>query len=174
MENGLVHIYCGNGKGKTTASVGLAVRAKGAGLSVLFIQFIKGQNSSELLPLKNIGIEIARTPKEIGFIPFMDENEKQDCFEEQQKLINMAQESSKSGEYDLIILDEILGAIETEMVELNQVVDLISYRLKTVEIVLTGRNAPKELVEIADYVSKIKEVKHPYNNNQKARKGIEF
>jgi cob(I)alamin adenosyltransferase len=171
-SKGCIHIYTGDGKGKTTASIGLAVRAQGAGLKVLFVQFLKGQQTSELEPLKKIGVTVKRADAVTKFIPYMTEQEKQGCFQGQQSCFKETSELLDN--YDVVILDEVIGAVTTGMLPLAEVINMIKTKPEHLELVLTGRQPPEELVELADYVSEIKAIKHPYDKGIKARKGIEY
>jgi cob(I)alamin adenosyltransferase len=172
MNPGYVQVYTGNGKGKTTAAIGLAVRAAGAGLKVYFCQFLKGQNCSEIASLNRFKdiIEIRQFGNE-SFISGMpsesDVNHALNGFEE-------ALTAVMSGSYDLVILDEINYAIHLNLIKLQHVVQLIKNKPSHVEIVLTGRNAANEILEIADLVSEIKEIKHYFQKGVLARKGIEM
>lgn len=169
---GLVHIYTGDGKGKTTASAGLAVRAAGAGKSVLFSQFLKGRPTGELTSLKKIGVFVVRSDAVTKFIPYMNEQELKECRQSQKAVFDEVK--SKIEDFDVVILDEVIGAINTGMISLEETVELIRKRPEGTEIVLTGRDAPQELIELADYVSEIKAVKHPYDKGITAREGIEY
>lgn len=168
---GLLHIYTGDGKGKTTAAVGLAVRANGAGRKVLLVQFLKGMDTSELEPLRKLGITIWRGEAK-KFIHHMTRDELRDCKQTQESTFEKTVEHMQ--EYDMVILDEILGAISTDMIAKSEVVRLMQEKPQTTELILTGRDVPDELVELADYVSDIRCVKHPYDQGVAARKGIEF
>jgi cob(I)alamin adenosyltransferase len=172
MNPGYVQVYTGNGKGKTTAAIGLAVRAAGAGLKVYFCQFLKGQNCSEINSLNRFRdlIEIRQFGNEsfIKGVPSeSDVNNAINGFEE-------ALSAVMSGIYDLVILDEINYAIHLNLIKLQSVVQLIKNKPAHVEIVLTGRNAAKEIIENADLVSEIKEIKHYFQKGVSARKGIEM
>ena len=168
---GLVHIYTGDGKGKTTAAMGLALRAYGAGLKVLVVQFLKGMDTSELKPLHVLGIPVGRSDT-TKFIPDMTVEERESCKNTQQN--NFERMYRSLDQFDCVVLDEVLGAIATHMVSEDAVEKLIREKPENTELVLTGRNAPEELVLLADYVSNIQSVKHPYNQGVTARKGIEF
>lgn len=226
LELGLIHIYTGHGKGKTTASLGLAMRAIGQGFKVCMIQFLKGgkYTGEYITAHTNLdGLEIYQFGKECikedtqlkldGFsarhknsfppdstntssnhtqnnhapsnhtmirgVSFcgecracftINEAEKQDTL----RGLAFAKKTIASGEYDLVILDEICGAINQGLIPVGEVVALSKSRPKGTELILTGRDAPKELVEIADYVSKIEPVKHPYEKGIEARRGIEY
>lgn len=169
---GLIQVYTGNGKGKTTAAFGLALRSVGAGKKVFIAQFIKGMPYSEIESVNKFlpGIII----RQYGL----------DCFivnQPTEKDINAARyglsEVSKiiiSGEYDLVILDEACIAVHYNLFSVNDLIDILTSRPATVEIVVTGRYASHELIEIADLVTEMKEIKHYYHQGVQARKGIEF
>jgi cob(I)alamin adenosyltransferase len=169
--NGLVQIYTGDGKGKTTAAIGLACRAVGVGQKVLIVQFLKGSDTGELESLKILGIKVERGNVK-KFIPYMTQDELTDCKKQQENCFQTAKENM--GGFDLVVLDEIIGAVAMNMIDMEAVVELIKSKPKTTELVLTGRGAPDELVNLADYVSEIKCIKHPFEKGVKARKGIEF
>ena len=173
LEKGLVQVYTGNGKGKTTAAFGLALRAIGRGLKVYIIQFIKGGfDYGELYivdKLPNL------TLKAFGTGKFVTEKPpgKADV-ELAEEAFALAEEVVKSGEYDIVILDEINVALNLKLIQIEKVLELIKNKPKHVELVLTGRYAPNEIIEAADLVTEMKEVKHPFNKGFQARKGIEY
>ncbi len=173
MEKGFVHIYTGNGKGKTTASIGLAIRAVGSGKKVLFAQFMKQGDYSEIKILKERFPEI--TIKQYGDNKFVhnynpSEIQKQNALSGYYDVVN----EISNNNYDVIILDEICVAIFLEMIDVDEFVEIIKSKNEKMELILTGRYAHKKLIDIADLVSEIQEVKHYYNENILARKGIEF
>lgn len=172
---GLVHIYTGEGKGKTTAAVGLGIRAWGRGLKVLMVQFLKGQESGELIAIKRLDSNFTVNPgTPLGkFTWEMNKDELLEAASIQKEQLNYVLKEIRSGKWDVLILDEIMAAITTEMIPLEDVLELINSKPDHLEIVMTGRNAPEELVKAADYVSYIQEVKHPLNKGVAARKGIE-
>lgn len=172
---GLVHIYTGNGKGKTTAAVGLGVRAYGRGLKVLMVQFLKGSGTGEINTLKLLEPDfmVYRNNEIKKFIKDMTPEEVEKTKKIQQDIFNFAKDAIMDGNQDLVILDEIMAAITLKLVDLQDVIDLIKNKPQNIELVLTGRNAPPELVDLADYVSEIKAVKHPMEKGIMARKGIE-
>lgn len=168
---GLIHIYTGDGKGKTTACVGLACRAAGAGLKVCFAQFMKKGNSSELQVLKNIpNLTVVSVVNPYGFSWKMTEEEKKALYE-----INTmrVKELIAENDYDMLVLDEIISAYQLDLVDRNAVLELLETKDHR-EIVLSGRNPAEELLAKADYISEIKNVRHPYEKGIQARKGIEF
>ncbi len=175
---GLVIVNTGDGKGKTTASLGLAVRAAGNGMRVLVIQFIKGRwktGESQAIAALAPNVELVRMGR--GFtlerlrdprIP-MEEHE-----EAASRAFERAREVVLTDEYDMIVLDEILGSIKAGLVTLNDVLGLIRDKPARLHLVLTGRGAPPELVDAADLVTEMKLVKHPLQQGIKAQRGIEF
>lgn len=171
---GLVHIYCGEGKGKTTCSVGLTVRACGYGLHVLFMQFLKSGTSSELKILKSLdGIEVLGTKPIKKFSFQMTEEEKEETRAASQKEVEDMLQMIQNDHYDMVVLDECLGAIEAGLLDEQVIVDFLKNRPEKLEVVLTGRYPTPELTELADYVSRIDKVKHPYDQGIPARAGIE-
>ena len=175
MQKGYVQIYTGNGKGKTTAAVGLAVRAAGSGLTVKFIQFLKGSSSAETKILESV--------PEINFYRVSDVNKRFWHLSEQEKLhmkeqtqlaMKQVQDWGKTGAADLLILDEAIGAIQKGFIEQAEIECLLQSRKETVEVVLTGRSAPDWLIEQVDLVSEIQAVKHYLQDGVTARAGIEY
>ena len=173
MDRGLVHIYCGDGKGKTTAALGLALRACGRGKKVLMLQFLKGHDTGELKSIEHIpNFEVIKGPEKIKFLSAMDEKEKSEARDMYGKLFEKA--TKKADEYDMLILDEAIGAVGGGIIDKNRLVDFIKNKPKKLELVLTGRNPDSELMALADYISEIKKVRHPYDKGITARKGIEL
>ena len=177
MDNsklGLLHLYIGDGKGKTTAAVGLCVRAKGAGLRPVLFQFLKGQSTCELVSLEKLGIPVFRTEDVKKFIPYMTPEELSSCKESHNSCFALAKQALQSGEYDLIAMDEVLDAVGTGMVEERALLEALRARAPHTEVVLTGRGPCDELREMADYISDVHAVKHPYTKGITARYGIEY
>ncbi|MBO4916061.1 MAG: cob(I)yrinic acid a,c-diamide adenosyltransferase [Oscillospiraceae bacterium] len=171
---GLVHIYCGDGKGKTTASVGLAVRAAGAGRKVLFVQFFKDGSSSELKILREIeNVEVRICETHYGFIWTMDDEELAAAKRDYTRLLRDAFRSAGEG-VGLLVLDEVISACVCDVVPERELLDFIACRPEGMELVLTGRDPSKSLLDVADYVTEMKKLRHPYDNGVDARKGIEF
>ncbi len=169
---GLVHVITGEGRGKTTSALGLAVRASGRELKCYIIQFMKGFEYGELFTLRKLpNVEI----KQFGRSEFVSkEKPLQIDFEQARAGLEHARQIIQSNKYDLVILDEINVAISYELIPLEEVIELVKNKPAHVELVLTGRYAPKELIELADYVTEMKEVKHPYRKGVLAREGIEY
>jgi cob(I)alamin adenosyltransferase len=171
MENALIHVYTGNGKGKTTAALGLAVRACGHGLTVHMIQFMKGRiNYGELETAKKIpNFEI----KQFGRPEFVSkENPDPEDIRLAQEGFEHAKEIISSEKYDIVILDEINVAMDFNLIPVDDVITLLEERPKTVELVLTGRKCPRQIQKIADYITEMLEIKHPYTEGVMSRKGI--
>ncbi len=171
LEKGLVQIYTGEGKGKTTAALGLGVRALGSDLKVILFQFLKGRPSGELKTieehLSNFSIE------RDGVETFSSYGSKRRDHEKSRRLFELARDKVFSGAYDLVILDEINVALSLGVIELKEVLDLIAKKPDHVELILTGRGAPDELIEAADLVTEMRKMKHPFDAGIGARKGIE-
>jgi cob(I)alamin adenosyltransferase len=167
---GLVHVYTGDGKGKTTAALGLAMRAAGQGMKVAFIQFIKGQPCGEHLFVKQYH------PFEITQISVGDsfKKPKKQLSHEAQQTLTFAEEEIHSSKFDLVVLDEIFVAINQGFITIKQVLDLLDSKPASVELVLTGRNAAPEIMQRADLVTEMLMIKHPFTNGTLARRGIEY
>ncbi|HEX2944771.1 MAG TPA: cob(I)yrinic acid a,c-diamide adenosyltransferase [Clostridia bacterium] len=173
---GLVHIYTGDGKGKTTAAVGLGVRACGQGLRVLMVQFLKAMPTGEVSALKALepSFNIHRGSSLKKFTFEMNDQEKATTAAEQQDMLEYASREAAAGKCDMLILDEAFGAVSSGMLSKDKLIELVKNKPDNLELIMTGRNAPQELVEMADYVSEIRAVKHPSDKGTGARKGIEF
>ncbi len=173
IERGLVQVYTGNGKGKTSAAFGLALRAAGRGLKVYIIQFIKGGfDYGELYVidiLPNITLKAFGRGKFITAKP----PEKEDV-ELAEQALSLAREVVNGGEYDVVILDEINVALNLNLINLEETLELIEKKPHHVELVLTGRYAPSQIIEVADLVTEMREIKHPFKKGFEARKGIEY
>lgn len=176
MKNGLVHIYTGDGKGKTTAALGLAFRAAGHEKKTYILQFLKGRKTGELNLINQISkIKLEKVNKTGKFYIQMNKKEKMELKNTtQQAWNNLRRWLIDDQSFEIIILDELLGALHNKLVSIKQVITLIREKPSSKELILTGRGAPDELIEMADYVTEMKMVKHPYQKNISARKGIEF
>jgi len=173
LEKGYVHIITGDGPGKTTSAFGIAARALGRGLRVCVIQFLKKKISGEILFFRKCSKNIVI--KQFGTASFV---RKAIVGPEDIKLANRGLDYAKkqvmSGKFDIVILDEINVALYFGLLKVDDVISLINLRAKNVELILTGRNAPQELFDYADYFIKIEALKHPFVRGETARKGIEF
>lgn len=173
LTSGLVQIYTGNGKGKTSAAFGQSLRAIGRGLKVYIIQFIKGGfDYGELYTIEklpNLKLEA------FGHGRFITETPPKEIdIKSAREALDLAREVIDSGEYDIVVLDEINVALKLKLITIESVVDLIETKPKHVELILTGRGAPKKLIEVADLVTEMKDVKHPFKRGIPPRKGIEY
>ncbi len=173
-RTGLVHLYVGDGKGKTTAAIGLSVRARGAGRRVLVAQFLKGRFSSEREPLKKLGIDLIRTEELKKFTFQMNQEELAQAKEICNACLDQVALALKEKKYDLVVLDEVVDAVNCGLIELPRLLQVIQSRDADVELVMTGRNPKDEIVEIADYLTKMTAEKHPYQKGIQSREGIEF
>lgn len=184
MEKGLIHIYTGDGKGKTTSAVGAAVRARARNLKVCWISFHKDiknppYSEGEYKILKQIGVELHNFA---GYCSFNNPyKSKEELFEHARKdclsAIKFIKEKIYNNDYDILILDEILISLREAYLNVNEIIDLINSKPETMELILTGRCSDeklKKIIEIADYVSEIKKIKHPFNKGVERRKGIEY
>ena len=170
MEKGLIHIYCGDGQGKSTALMGLSLRAAGAGKKVVLAQFLKDGSSSELAPLRGAGVELVPCPQVKKFVFQMDAAEKAGL---QAQTLEMWR-NAVSRPCDLLVLDELCGAISTGILPEAEVLRFLKTKPEQLEVALSGRDPSEELCDLADYISEIRKVKHPYDRGVPARKGIEF
>ena len=168
---GFIQVYTGNGKGKTTAAFGLALRATGAGLKVYFAQFIKGMKYSELESIKKFDDLIVL--KQYGRDCFIKKNPEQQDIDLAQKGFNAVKEIVLSGKYDIVILDEITIAIFYSLINEDDLLKLMQNKPEHVELVITGRYATNAIIEQADLVTEMKEIKHYYQKGITARTGIE-
>lgn len=170
---GLIHIYCGDGKGKTTAAAGLAVRAAGAGKKVVFTQFFKDGSSSEVKVLRDVeNIQVMHCKTVRGFFRRMSDAEKARASEDYTRLLSDVLSAAKGAQ--LLILDEIVSACNHGTVAETAVTDFLLSKPENLEVVLTGRNPSDALLKLADYVTEMRKIRHPYDRGVTARKGIEF
>jgi cob(I)alamin adenosyltransferase len=171
---GLVHIYTGDGKGKTTAAVGLTVRCAGNGGTVVFCQFLKNNRSSELAILRSVpNIKIVQSDKIFGFYKNLSPEQRAEAAANAEELLKRATAAAISENARLLVLDEIIGAYNHELVNRQTLLDFLQNKPTDLEVVLTGRNPAPELIALADYVSNIQKIKHPFDKGIPARPGIE-
>ncbi|TAN43157.1 MAG: cob(I)yrinic acid a,c-diamide adenosyltransferase [Nitrospirae bacterium] len=173
-KKGLVHIYTGDGKGKTTAAIGISVRAAGAGLTVLFSQFFKEKVAdSEIIMLERLGIDTAifDSVKSPLFNPDISTDH---LTRETRKSFDRIRTLYTRKEYDLLVLDEFICLIAEGVVSEEEALAFLESRPGTLEVVLTGNGASEKLMQYADYVTNMKNIKHPYSEKTCARKGIEY
>ncbi|MDI6617056.1 MAG: cob(I)yrinic acid a,c-diamide adenosyltransferase [Clostridiales bacterium] len=170
LEKGYIQVYTGNGKGKTTAALGLSLRAVCAGKKVYFAQFIKGMKYSELNAVKFLD---GFSMKQYGRDCFIYNKPTEDDIALARKGLNECAKILSSGKYDLVVLDEINIALYYKLFTTDDVIEMLNNKAEGVEVVLTGRYAPPEIIERADLVTEMKEIKHYYTKGVEARVGIE-
>jgi len=175
MKEGYLQVYTGNGKGKTTAALGLGLRAVGNGFKVIMFQFLKGIYSSELESVKMLDnrFQIIRLAESGKFFGALNEAEKEKLKEQLQEELNQVREVLENNACDLLILDEIMAALHGKLLTVEEVCELIDLKPAEMEMVLTGRNAPQEIIERADLVTEMNCIKHYMDSGVKARTGIE-
>lgn len=175
-KDGLVIVYTGGGKGKTTASLGMALRAAGYNHKICMIQFIKGSwHYGEIDSSKRLEPEFEIIAAGKGFVGIIDDDSPKEEHERVAKeAIKICKEKIQSGKYDIVILDEVNYAINLGLIDVNDVLDLIKTKPTQLNLVLTGNYAVPEIIELADLVTEMKEIKHPYQKGVKAKKGIDF
>lgn len=176
QKKGRIHIYAGDGKGKTTAATGLSVRAAGRQWRVLFVQFLKSGKSAELNILRSLPTVEVVSGQTISKFSFqMTPEEKITALAEMGGRLAEALEKAQQGEVDLLVLDEALGAIQAGMIPQQEILDFLKNKPEALEVVLTGRNPSQELIDLADYYSEVVMRKHPYETEGlDARPGVEF
>lgn len=165
----MIHIYCGDGKGKTTASIGLSVRMAGYGKKVLFVQFLKGSYTGELEILKE-NVKVMRCDKNYSFFRSMSDSDKENITKNHND--NLSYVIKNMNDFDMIVLDEIFAAYNYGLCNKDMVLEIVENY--SGELVLTGRDPDEWFIEKADYVSEIKKIKHPYDKGITAREGVEF
>lgn len=171
----MLHIYCGDGKGKTTAALGLAMRAAGSGMHVHFVQLMKGGETSELTALSRMPeITVRRCDRDYGFSFRMNAEEKAQITACHNTLLAEAIAVMQSRKAEMLVIDEFFAAWHTGLLDKELAEHLVSEFPEDAELILTGRDPETQFLDAADYVSEIHAVKHPYTKGITARKGIEF
>jgi len=176
MKKGLVQVYTGEGKGKTTAAIGQIVRARGRGYKTFLLQFLKKkEGSGELSLLEELGVKVVcRGGEHFQDLNKLTNEERGRITSEWDNLLEEVNKEVVSRRYDLLVLDEINVALHYGLISKEKVLSLIRRKPAFLEVILTGRYAPYEIIEKADLVSEVKEIKHPFRQGIKARKGIEY
>lgn len=175
MKKGLIIVFTGNGKGKTTAAMGQALRAVGQGLKVLMLQFIKGTwDYGELKSIKRLDPDFMIKPLGKGFVRTKSKLNDNEAIENINQSWEQAEDEIFSDKYDMVILDEINYVINFGMLPVDKMLTLLDKKPKRLHIILTGRNAHEKVIERADLVTEMVEIKHQYSKGIKAQKGIEF
>ena len=169
------HIYYGDGKGKTTAAIGLAVRAAGSKMKVLFVQFLKTEFSGERHLLSHTeNVTLTFCPLELKFTFEMDDKEKAQAAKIFKGIFDNAVTTALTEKYDMVVLDEVFEAINAHMLSESEVYEFITNAPSSMEIVMTGHNPPQKFMDCADYITEFKKIKHPYDRGITGRIGIEF
>ncbi len=171
----MIHVYCGDGKGKTTASVGLSIRMAGTGGKVVYAQFMKGNDSGEHEIFRKMeNVLLLKNEKNLGFTFQMSEVEKEKLTKMHNDKLEKINTILKNGECDLLVMDELTYPYIDHHVDRNLVQAILKEYGQKIEICITGRNPDESLLEVADYVTEMKMINHPYKQGVSARKGIEF
>ena len=181
----MIHLYTGDGKGKTTAAIGLSVRAAGAGLKVVFAQFMKGRDTSELKSLSSLeGITIVRNDKDLGWFNKDNADQANEYTKVHNAILDEIETFIMNGQCDVLILDEVTYPYNYGIIDKERLEKLIEGAISSedsddgsfsgIELVLTGRDAPQFMTEAADYITEMKKIKHPYDKGVNARIGIEY
>lgn len=175
MEKGLIHVYCGDGKGKTTAATGLAVRAAGRDKKIVFAQFMKGNDSGELTAMKQIpGIEIIRNSRNYGFFNQMGDQDRKAITAEHNEILDRITERINKRECDMLILDEFTYPYGYGLIDRIRAEQIVKNKPEALELIITGREPAAFLMEEADYITEMRCIRHPYEKGIEARYGIEF
>lgn len=176
MNNlGLLHIYYGDGKGKTTAAIGLAIRAAGRNMNVIITQFLKSSFTGELKVLNQIeNITVLRSEKQFPFSYDMNNDQKKEILNIHDEILKKSIDACYSGHCDMLILDEVIAAYNYNYLTKDILDNFLEKRPENIEIILTGRSPESKFVDMADYVSEIKKIKHPFDMGIKSRLGVEL
>lgn len=175
LKKGQIQVYTGDGKGKTTAALGQGLRSCGRGLQVYMVQFLKGSDTGELHSIEKLQplFNIFRFERKRGFFWQLNDQEKQELKEDIDKGFEFIKKVMVNNECDILIIDELLGVLGNKLLKVDEVVEALKHKPDTMEVIITGRNAPQEIINIADLVTEMKEIKHYFRNGMPAREGIE-
>ncbi|KOF55998.1 MULTISPECIES: cob(I)yrinic acid a,c-diamide adenosyltransferase [Clostridium] len=176
IEEGFIEIYTGDGKGKTTAALGLGMRAVGNGMTVYMVQFLKSSSTGELASIKKLEpyFKLFRFERERDFFWNLNDKQKEELKDEIRKAYEFCVKVLKNKQCDVLIMDEIMGVLQNNLLREEDILKLISLKPKNVELVLTGRNAPSKIIDKADLVTEMRPIKHYFEKGVAARKGIEY
>ena len=172
-QRGMIHVYCGDGKGKTSAALGLMIRAAGRGKKILFVRFLKNDDSGELAVLEQISsICQLRMPKVPGFYWTMTKDQKEELKRAYTRVWESIEE--QAGEFDVLVMDEFTSTFRYGLIPNERLLSFLGKEGERPEIILTGRDPDGRVLEMADYISEIKAVRHPFEQGIPAREGIEY
>lgn len=176
LKKGFVQIYTGDGKGKTTAALGLALRAVGNNYKVYMVQFLKTSKTGEIESVKKLGsnFNIYRFEKKKGFFWTLNDSEKEELKKEVEKAYKFCLKTVENNTCDILIMDEIMAVISNGIISIEKITELIDKRPDNMELIFTGRDAPQQIVEKADLVTEMKSIKHYIDKGIFAREGIEY
>lgn len=176
LKKGLIQVYTGESKGKTTAALGQAFRAVGNGYKVYMIQFLKGGASGELNTVKKLepDFQIFRFEKERGFFWTLTEEDKKELAGEIREALEFAKKVCREEDCNILILDEIMGALHNKLISVEEICQFLKDKPERMEIILTGRDVPENIKEMAHLVTEMKQIKHPFEQGIGAREGIEW
>ncbi len=171
----MVHLYHGDGKGKTTCAIGLAIRALGIDMNVTLVQFLKGKSSSELKSLETFDlVRIFTLKNNPPFTNEMTKLQKDEIRVEHNRMFQKSIHFANIGYCDMLILDEICAAWNENLINKEEILKFLKSKGSEIEIILTGRNPPKEFLQISNYITEMKNIKHPYENGVPCRVGIDY
>ncbi len=172
-QKGLIHVYCGDGKGKTSAAIGLMIRAAGRNRRILFVRFLKTEDSGELRILDHLPqIRRMRMPESVGFYWTLTQEEKERMKEDYGRIWKQIQQ--QAGDFDVLVLDEFAAAFGYGLIPQDEAIGFLREKPSHLEVVLTGRNPDERILDLADYISEIRGVRHPFEQGIPAREGIEY
>lgn len=176
MNKGLVIVFTGDGKGKTTSALGIALRACGHNMKVVMLQFIKGSwHYGELESVKKLSPDFELIPLGKGFVGIIDDRlPREEHIKAAKEALAIAREKITSGNYRIVILDEINVAVRLNLIDIQELLDLIKAKPQNLHLIITGRGADPKLIEAADLVTEMKEIKHPYQKGVTAQRGVDY
>ncbi len=176
MNKGLVIVFTGDGKGKTTSALGVALRACGHNMKVAMLQFIKGSwHYGELESVKKLSPNFELIPLGKGFVGIIDDRlPREEHIKAAKEALAMAREKITSGNYRVVILDEINVAVRLNLIDIEDLLDLVKAKPERLHLIITGRGADPRLIEAADLVTEMREIKHPYQKGIEAQRGIDY
>ena len=175
QANGLIHVLCGDGRGKTTSAIGLIIRAAGHGQRTMLVQFLKNGQSGEIKALRTLpGVHVISGPEDMRFSHVMSNEDREEARERHHRYLAVAVRAAQAGRIDLLVLDEVLDAVHTGLLSEESLLMFLKNKPADLEVVLTGRDPSEEILSLSDYISDIRAVRHPFERGVLARKGVEY